>query len=35
LFVDVMRKVLEPKCTAFERIGPQAQRARVAISASA
>jgi UDP-GlcNAc:undecaprenyl-phosphate GlcNAc-1-phosphate transferase len=34
-FVDVMRKVLEPKCTAFERIGPQTQRARVAISASA
>jgi UDP-GlcNAc:undecaprenyl-phosphate GlcNAc-1-phosphate transferase len=34
-FVDVMRKVLEPKCTAFERIGPQTEHARVAMSASA
>ena len=34
-FVDVMRKVLEPKCTAFERIGPQTERAQVALSASA
>ena len=34
-FVDVMRKVLEPKCTAFERIGPQTERARVAMIASA
>jgi UDP-GlcNAc:undecaprenyl-phosphate GlcNAc-1-phosphate transferase len=34
-FVDVMRKVLEPKCTIFERIGPQAERARVAMIASA
>lgn len=34
-FVDVMRKVLEPKCAAFERIGPQAERARVAMIATA
>ena len=34
-FVDVMRKVLEPKCTVFERIGPQSERAREALGASA
>jgi UDP-GlcNAc:undecaprenyl-phosphate/decaprenyl-phosphate GlcNAc-1-phosphate transferase len=34
-FVDVMRKVLEPKCTVFERIGPQPERARIAMIASA
>lgn len=34
-FVDVMRKVLEPKCAAFERIGPQVERPRVAMIASA
>lgn len=34
-FVDVMRRVLEPKCTAFERIGAQSDRARVAMIASA
>ena len=34
-FVDVMRKVLEPKCTAFERIAPQPERTRVAMIASA
>jgi len=35
LFVDVMRKVLEPKCSVFERIGPQPERARIAMIASA
>ena len=34
-FVDVMRRVLEPKCTAFERIGAQPERARIAMIASA
>jgi UDP-GlcNAc:undecaprenyl-phosphate/decaprenyl-phosphate GlcNAc-1-phosphate transferase len=34
-FVDVMRKVLEPKCTVFERIGPQTERGQVAMIASA
>jgi UDP-GlcNAc:undecaprenyl-phosphate GlcNAc-1-phosphate transferase len=34
-FVDVMRKVLEPKCTLFERIGPQTERAQVAMRVSA
>lgn len=34
-FVDVVRRILEPKCTAFERIGPQSERARIAMIASA
>jgi UDP-GlcNAc:undecaprenyl-phosphate GlcNAc-1-phosphate transferase len=34
-FVDVMRRVLEPKATAFERIGPQSERGPVAMIASA
>ena len=34
-FVDVMRRVLEPKCTAFERMGAQPERSRIAMIASA
>jgi hypothetical protein len=34
-FVDVVRRVLEPKCTVFERIGPQSEHARIAMIASA
>ena len=34
-FVDVLRRVLEPKFTVFERIPPQTEHARVEMSASA
>jgi UDP-GlcNAc:undecaprenyl-phosphate/decaprenyl-phosphate GlcNAc-1-phosphate transferase len=34
-FVDVLRRVLAPKCIAFERISPQRERAEVEMIASA